>query len=63
MRWAAVSHEHLGRWHLWFAWHPVTLIDGTRVWWEFVERRLEDGEAVYDDNGLITLFEYRKPGG
>lgn len=29
----------LGKWHLWFAWYPVT-IDDERVWLEKVQRRM-----------------------
>lgn len=32
-----------GEWHWWFAWFPVELENGERVWWEDVWRRRECG--------------------
>ena len=33
--------------HLWFAWYPVTLLDGRWVWLEYVRRRrVEDDFSV-----------------
>ena len=33
-------------WHRWFAWYPVQYThhphNGTRVWWEYVERNIEN---------------------
>lgn len=52
MRWKPINRYQV--WQLWYAWHPVTLDDGTRVWLELVERKLRGG---YDDSWI-----YRLPG-
>lgn len=47
------------QWHVWFAWHPVTITnrDGTfKAWLEFVERR---GEFVEDSLGGDWSYQYR----
>lgn len=31
--------ERMGKWHRWFAWHPVTVGHGKRCWLMWVERR------------------------
>ena len=53
--------RRLENWHKWFAWHPEAMADGQVVWLEILERRLEGGKARFDDDGLIRVFEYRKP--
>jgi hypothetical protein len=35
-------------WHKWFAWHPVRLDDGRRVWLETILRRLDE-IVVFDE--------------
>ena len=47
-------------WHRCFAWLPVTTISGDTVWLGFVERRLKDGKAYFDFDGLIRNWEYRR---
>ncbi len=54
-------YARLAAWHSWFAFLPVTLVDGDTVWLERIERRLEGGEQKWDDDGLIRCWEYRKP--
>lgn len=41
MRWGRSGRWDDSRvWHLWFAWHPVTIdSSGQRVWLEYVERK------------------------
>lgn len=44
-------------WHTWFAWYPITTINNTTVWLEFVERR------VWGTRGGEDVFSYRFPQG
>ena len=37
MRWPTEKKAYYETWHLWFAWHPVT-IGKKKVWLELVER-------------------------
>ena len=39
MRWSIDFGDR--PWHRWFAWYPVR-IDNERVWWEWVERRVDN---------------------
>jgi hypothetical protein len=34
--------QRVCRWHHWFAWYPVKLLDGRVAWLETVERRESD---------------------
>lgn len=43
MRWKPKIQKD---WHNWFAWYPIYLSDGTKVWLETVERTLE--YSTYD---------------
>jgi hypothetical protein len=58
VRWPTPPNRTVERmnWHRWFAWHPVDLPDGDRVWWEVVERK---GEYHYDSCGGSWTYEYR----
>lgn len=38
MRWRTAPIA-LDDWHRWFAWFPVTMVDGSRAWLEPVARR------------------------
>ena len=45
MRWGgrdkrAAQELERSVWHVWFAWHPVTTICQTGVWFEMVERKV-----------------------
>lgn len=40
------------KWHTWFAWRPIKLSDGTRIWWEEVKRK----DAGY----TFTCWEYEE---
>ena len=54
------SPKQLAQWHRWFAWFFVTTNDGDTVWLETVERRLMRGVPMYDEDGWIVFFEYRR---
>ncbi len=45
MRWkyetSTKREERIGKWHKWFAWHPVDDGKGNRFWLENVQRRIE----------------------
>jgi hypothetical protein len=56
MRWKTETYkekkERLEKWRKWFAWHPI-VIDGERVWLEWVYRRTKMhhvgmGDTVYE---------------
>jgi hypothetical protein len=49
MRWRPPEEAE---WYRWFAWRPIILGTGQRVWLEWVERRLSD-----DPYGIN--FDYR----
>ena len=51
-RWRA-AHAHLTMWHPWFAWRPVRLQDHDCRWLEWVERRKEFYDGIYNA-GLMT---------
>jgi hypothetical protein len=53
--------KRLETWRPWFAALPTTLMDGKVVWLEWIERRLEGGTARFDLDGLIAIWEYRRP--
>ena len=53
--------SRLTQWRSRFAFRPTMLNDGTVVWLERVERRLEGGKAHFDGDGLIRMYEYRRP--
>lgn len=42
-------------WNKWFAWYPI-LIDGKRIWWKTIERKLVDIGPWYH---TIWAWEYR----
>lgn len=48
-------------WSPMFAWYPVTLEDGTRVWWEWVQFKIE---YVADEYGMPSYeWKYRRLNG
>lgn len=54
MIWQPKRSPSLSEWHRWFAWHPVTLVDGRRAWLCYVQRKIEYGYAGWD-------YEYSYP--
>lgn len=48
--------SRLGKWHRWFAWHPVKVGIHDCRWFEYVERRVTVAHFTCDD--FITR-EYR----
>ena len=50
------------RWRRWFAWRPVSCVNGDRVWLEFVERRGEwyDDFEGYTFRGYDYKWSYRR---
>jgi hypothetical protein len=57
MRWKS-KKKNEGIWHRWFAWHPVTTVDDTRVWLETVERCQKFNEGFFDtycENSYRTI--------
>lgn len=58
MRWATKQPFDTGKWHKWFAWHPVEIpgctysSGGTTVWLETVWRKATGA----DMNGVV--YEY-----
>jgi hypothetical protein len=50
MKWPAPKNG----WVRWFAWYPVTVNTGERVWWESVERRRFE-------SAWVTYYLYRLP--
>jgi len=38
--------QFLYGWRAWFAWRPVRLQDGRRVWWRWVERGQIGGRTI-----------------
>lgn len=40
-------------WHDWFAWFPVTVETGERVWWKWVSRKIK--WRTYDNDTYYRL--------
>jgi hypothetical protein len=51
--WSPKPHDP-ERWIPWFAWYPVSLEDGRRVWLESVDYRMDHRDAY------SICFEYRE---
>jgi hypothetical protein len=51
-----------GDWHEWFAWHPVTTINGEKVWLKKIVRRKRWFFGYSHLNGYVygTLFDILK---
>ena len=52
----AEAQEREWGWHKWFAWHPVIVKDGEKVWLEVVERQFY---PLVWDRPDIRLCRYR----
>ncbi len=50
------EHERLKKPHEWFAWYPVSLIDGRRAWWCTV-LRYRDGQTYLDKWWRYAAFD------
>ncbi len=53
------AHNDAVTWQLWFAWRPVRLIDGRRVWLETIQRKWTAIEGGWD--GPWWRRDYRTP--
>lgn len=68
MRWNLPSNPRLA-WHDWFAWHPITLRNGERIWLETIRRKQKyDGtdsrfERIFERVFFLIDYEYRDPMG
>jgi hypothetical protein len=47
------------RWHHWFAWRPVQLLDCSWAWFEIIERRMQPSTNWEGDN---WMYAYRAVG-
>lgn len=60
MNWVSESreerHKRLGKWHIWFAWHPIR-IGKKKYWLEYVYRR---GEEYIGISAVMWTWEYAK---
>ena len=48
--------DKLGKWHNWFAWHPVRICSEDCRWLEKVERK---GKHIDWTGGSYIIWEYR----
>lgn len=46
------------KWHRWFAWHPVVTPDGTILWLETVERRVDPQMAALPDYARLVMTPF-----
>jgi len=46
-------------WHKWFAWYPVSLENGRRAWFQFVETRTYFHTYIYIKARGMWATEYR----
>lgn len=52
--------ERLGKWHRWFAWHPIKIGESEGLWLETVWRRGEHYLGVHlDFSGPMPVDDYR----
>lgn len=52
--------DELAQWHRWFAWKPVYVEGGDRVWFEAIDRRRERRYDVHEGEHYFEDF-YRRP--
>jgi hypothetical protein len=57
MKWSSNKFKYED-WHKWFAWHPVKLENGDKIWLEFVLRKQRDLSIEYDWFERVMFMPY-----